>query len=119
MNLPAQVWPLPEDPQPVTVLELRPAEAVLPGGIVVTRAQARLTRVAVYVWTEHGGGVALAYAAPRTDLTEWVPSETQARQVPTVVTTADGTLTLNRVPGCGCSAAWRSFIPWHPDRRGA
>lgn len=117
--LPQQVWPLPGDEQPVTILELRPAEAVLPDGTVVTRAQARVTRVGVYVWAERNGGVALVYAAARTDLTERVPSETQARQTPALVTTPDGTLTLNRVPGCGCSAVWRSFVPWTPDRRGA
>ena len=113
------VWPLPEDPDPVTILEVRPAEAVLPDGTVITRAQARLTRVAVYVWHEHSGRVALAYAAPRTDTSEWVPSETQVRQVPARVTTADGTVILNRVPGCGCTRVWASFVPWTPDRRGA
>lgn len=119
MTLPAQVWPLPGDEQPVTILEVRPAEAVLPDGTVVTRAQARITRVAVYVWAERDGRPALVYAADRTDTSERVPSETQVRQTPALVSTADGTVTLNRVPGCGCSSVWRSFVPWTPDRRGA
>ena len=80
-----------------------PAQAVLPGGRLIRNAHVFVTTNRIQVWTETAGGS--VHVEHEAEITEFVvPSRNTLSLNGTIpVETEDGTISVSRQQGCGCS----------------
>lgn len=100
--------------EPVLRGVLYPAQVTLPNGQVLRRAKLAVTQTRVYVFTAPD---VAAYVGAYSDAT--LPGSLAPRSARWLVQTDDGELSAQRMSGCGCGIALKTWHPFTPERWGA